>query len=68
MAGAIPMAPADFDPTHRDMLERWAACGCVVSRYMLDHKLWFPEALGRRWRRCTASAALSRRRCRTKKQ
>jgi len=35
----------DFHPIHRDMLERWAASGCAVSRYMLDHGVWFPEAL-----------------------
>lgn len=44
----------DFHPTHRAMLERWAASGCAVSRYMLDHKVWFPEAL----------EALHRERCR----
>jgi len=36
---------AVFDPTHRGELERWAALGCPVSRYMLEHNVWFPEAL-----------------------
>lgn len=39
------MTSLPFDPDHRNMLERWAACGCTVSRYMLDHGVWFPEAL-----------------------
>lgn len=43
-----------FDPTHRARLERYAARGCAVSRYMLDHDVWFPEAL----------EALHRERCR----
>jgi hypothetical protein len=34
-----------FDPNHRARLERYAASGCAVSRYMLDHNVWFPEAL-----------------------
>jgi len=54
MTSAIPPAPADFGSAHRDMLERWAAGGCAVSRYMLDHKVYFPEAI----------EALHRERCR----
>jgi hypothetical protein len=34
-----------FSPDHRAALERYAASGCPVSRYMLDHSVWFPEAL-----------------------
>lgn len=34
-----------FSPYHRAMLERYAASGCAVSRYMLDHGVWFAEAL-----------------------
>ena len=34
-----------FCPDHRALLERYAASGCAVSRYMLDHNLFFPEAL-----------------------
>jgi hypothetical protein len=34
-----------FDPDHRARLERYAASGCAVSRYMLDHNVWFPEAI-----------------------
>ena len=48
MAGATRPTepePAMFDPSHRAALERWAASGCPVSRYMLDHNVWFPEAL-----------------------
>lgn len=39
------MTNLPFDPAHRALLERWAARGCPVSRYMLDHGLPFPEAL-----------------------
>jgi hypothetical protein len=34
-----------FHPDHRAMLERHAARGCPVSRYMLDHNVWYPEAI-----------------------
>lgn len=34
-----------FAPDHRGALERYAAAGCRVSRYMLDHDTWFPEAI-----------------------
>jgi len=43
-----------FTADHRAMLEIWAARGDQISRYMLDHNLWFPEAL----------EALHRERCR----
>lgn len=39
------LLPAEFSDTHRAMLEEWAAGGCLVSRYMLDHDVWFPEAI-----------------------
>jgi hypothetical protein len=45
--------PADFSDEHRATLERYAASGCRVSRYMLDHNVWYPEAI----------AALHRERC-----
>jgi hypothetical protein len=37
--------PAEFSDMHRAMLERSAASGCRVSRYMLDHNVWYPEAI-----------------------
>ena len=44
---------AEFSDTHRAMLEEWAVSGCFVFCYMLDHGVWYPEAI----------AALHRERC-----
>lgn len=47
---------APFSERHRAALERYAARGCRVSAYMLEHGVGFPEAVEELHRRLPGPA------------